>query len=91
VRNGVEVVPVDRYRVRDTAVYADYNVEIQDTAIAGFYSYDPMTFAPGASLELHVWKNDRSDFTTIKFDKDFQDRIWQMFKGWADLAKVSKG
>lgn len=79
--------PIRRSRIRDTQIYEGYDVEINDTAMAGVYAYDPHAFEPGALLELRVWKNDKAEFTSIRFDKEQQERIWSMFKDWSSLRK----
>ncbi len=91
IRDGKEVVPIQRNRIRDTMIYDGYNVQIADTAMAGFYSYDPRAFEPSGNLEMRIWKNDRQDFTSIKIDKRFQERLWDEFKGWAQLAQGTPG
>ncbi len=87
LRDGKEVPPIRRSRIRDTQIYEGYDVEINDTAMAGVYAYDPHAFEPGAVLELRVWKNDKAEFTSIRFDKEQQERIWSMFKDWSSLRK----
>lgn len=89
LRDGVEVPAIYRIRQKNLKMYEGYDVEINDIAYAGAYMYDPRAFAPGAKLELRIWKNDRTDYTTLSVDKATQERIWNQYKGWAELAKAS--
>ena len=89
LRDGVEVLPIVRIRDRDTLVYSNYNIEIDDTAMWGAYSYDPRAFAPGAKLELRVWKNDNPAYTKIEIDKEMQEQLWARFKAWAELSDTA--
>lgn len=85
-RNGIEVTPILRKRLRDTEIYDSRDLVMRDTALAGFYTYEPSVFNPGAKLELHVWKNAETKPTIIRIPADYQKRIWKEFQEWYRLG-----
>lgn len=86
-RDGAVVTPILRKRIRDTEIYDTRDMVMRDTALAGFYTYDPREFEPGAKLELHVWKNNEPKPTIIKIPKDYQQRITKQFSEWVQLRR----
>ncbi|MBS1700609.1 MAG: trypsin-like peptidase domain-containing protein [Armatimonadetes bacterium] len=85
-RNGVEVTPILRKRIRDTEIYDTQDMVMRDTALSGFYTYQPQVFTPGSKLELHVWKNADKKPTVIRIPSSYQDRIWNQFRDWSRLG-----
>ena len=86
LRNGIEVTPILRKRIRDTEIYDTRDLVMRDTALAGFYTYEPRVFTPGSKLELQVWKNAESKPTVIRVPADYQNRIWKQFQEWSRLG-----
>lgn len=85
-RNGTEVIPILRKRIRDTEIYDTRYVVMRDTALSGFYTYEPSVFTPGSKLELHVWKNGETKPTIMKVPTSYQDRIWKQFQEWSRMG-----
>lgn len=86
LRNGIEVTPILRKRVRDTEIYDNREVAMRDTALAGFYTYEPKEFRPGSKLELQIWKNGDVKPVVIRIPADYQERIWSQFSEWSRLG-----
>ena len=85
-RNGVEVQPILRKRIRDTEIYDTVDVVMRDTALSGLYTYSPDAFTPGSKLELRIWKNADERPTVIRIPEKEQDRIWNQFRDWSRLG-----
>lgn len=85
-RNGIEVTPIVRKRIRDIEIYDTVDMYMHDTALAGLYTYDPNVFTPGSKLELKIWKNAEKRPTVVRIEADMQNRIWNQFRDWAHLG-----
>lgn len=86
LRNGVEVTPILRKRLRNTKFYDERDQEMRDTALSGFYTYEPKEFRPGSKLELQVWKNGDIRPVVMRVPVGYQERIWRQFTEWSRLG-----
>jgi S1-C subfamily serine protease len=91
IRDGKVIEPLSCIRARDVGAFDSYWADLDDTAYRGMYVYDPDAFAPGSTLELHVWKNARNDYIAYKIDDKTREKVWKQFEHWSEMRKMKHG
>lgn len=91
-RGDTLVHPVRRQRENVAALYADDNIQVNDTATGGIYFYDPSVFAPGEKLTLYVRReSDLSRWDTVPLKESEQEKIYKMFLPYRSALAQSGG